>query len=125
MTVSELISMLSAYPADTRVTLLDPDRRWLLPIEVMHLPADGSAREVDFIAITADSASDEIEGIVDGPRWPEVAGEASEIGGATRTNDNSAGQTGNSSAGSQSLSGERSGERCLRAFLQPAGNRQR
>jgi hypothetical protein len=81
MTVSELISMLSAYPADTRVTLLDPDRRWLLPIEVMHLPADGSAREVDFIAITADSASDEIEGIVDGPRWPEVAGEASEVGG--------------------------------------------
>jgi len=33
MTIAELISMLSTYPADTRVTLLDPDRRWLLPID--------------------------------------------------------------------------------------------
>jgi hypothetical protein len=63
MTVSELISMLSAYPADTRVTLLDPDRRWLLPIEITELSADGMGREVDFIAITSDSASDEIEGL--------------------------------------------------------------
>ena len=63
MTVSELISMLSAYPADTRVTLLDPDKRWLLPIEIMALSADGMSGEVDFIAITSDSASDEIEGL--------------------------------------------------------------
>ena len=72
MTVSELISMLSAYRADTRVTLLDPDRRWLLPIEVTPLSADEISLEVDFIAITADSASDEIEGIVNGPRWLET-----------------------------------------------------
>ena len=63
MTVFELISMLSAYPADTRVTLLDPDRRWLLPIEITALSADGMSGEVDFIAITSDSASDEIEGL--------------------------------------------------------------
>ena len=72
MTVSELISMLSTYPGDTRVTLLDPDRRWLLPIEVTAVSADGISREVDFIAITADSASDEIEGVVNGPRWLET-----------------------------------------------------
>jgi hypothetical protein len=72
MTVSELIAMLSTYPADARVTLLDPDRRWLLPIEVTHLRAEGTARDVDFIAITADSASDEIEGVVHGPRWLEA-----------------------------------------------------
>jgi hypothetical protein len=63
MTVSELISMLSAYPADTRVTLLDPNRRWLLPIEIMALSADEMSGEADFIAITSDSASDEIEGL--------------------------------------------------------------
>ena len=63
MTVSELIARLYCYPADARVTLLDPDKRWLLPIEVMHLPADGSDCVVDFIAITADAASDETEGI--------------------------------------------------------------
>jgi hypothetical protein len=64
MTVCELVSMLSAYPAETRVTLLDPDKLWLLPIEITYLPAQGSAREVDFVAITADRASDEIEGLV-------------------------------------------------------------
>ena len=63
MTVSELISKLSFYPADARVTLLDPEKRWLLPIEVTEISADGSSRKVDFIAITADGASDEIEGI--------------------------------------------------------------
>jgi hypothetical protein len=63
MTVSDLIAKLSAYPPDARVTLLEPERGWLLPIEIARLPADGSSREVDFIAITADSASDEIEGI--------------------------------------------------------------
>lgn len=63
MTVSELITRLSGYPADARVTLLDPERHWLLPIEITELSADGSSREVDFIAITADIASDEIEGI--------------------------------------------------------------
>jgi hypothetical protein len=55
MTVSELISKLSFYPPETRVTLLDPDTRWLLPIEIKDLPAQGSNREVDFIAITADT----------------------------------------------------------------------
>jgi hypothetical protein len=63
MTVSDLIAKLSSYPADARVTLLYPDKQWLLPIENTHLSADGSNREVDFIAITADSASDEIEGL--------------------------------------------------------------
>ena len=72
MTVSELISMLSTYPADTRVALLHPDRQWLLPIEITALSADGMSREVDFIAITSDSASDEIEGVVSGPRWLEA-----------------------------------------------------
>jgi hypothetical protein len=69
MTVSELISMLATYPAETRVTLLDPDKQWLLPIKVTPQPADGSVRDVDFIAITADATSDEIEGLVNGPRW--------------------------------------------------------
>jgi hypothetical protein len=63
MTVSELITRLSGCPADARVTLLDPERHWLLPIEITELSADGSIREVDFIGITADNASDEIEGI--------------------------------------------------------------
>jgi hypothetical protein len=63
MTVSELISELSFYPPETRVTWLDPDKRWLLPIEIKYLPAQGSAREVDFIAITADTMNDEIEGV--------------------------------------------------------------
>jgi hypothetical protein len=35
----------------------------------VHLSADGSNREVDFIAITADSASDEIEGLANGRPW--------------------------------------------------------
>jgi hypothetical protein len=34
-----------------------------LPIEVTEVSVDGSSRKVDFIAITADGASDEIEGI--------------------------------------------------------------
>jgi hypothetical protein len=69
MTISELIAVLSTYPADARVTLLDPDKRWLLPIEIVRLPADGCGRDVDFIAITADGTSDEIEGLVNRPRW--------------------------------------------------------
>lgn len=64
MTVSELIAKLSRYPADARVTLLDPCKHWLLPIEVIELPADGTMREVDFVAITVDAMGDEIEGIV-------------------------------------------------------------
>ena len=64
MTVSELISMLSTYPADTRVTLLNPDRRWLLPIEVKLLPADQSSCSIDFVAITSADDCDEIEGLV-------------------------------------------------------------
>ena len=63
MTVSELITRLSGYPADARVTLLDPERRWLLPIEITELSADGTSRAVNFVAITADGASDEIEGL--------------------------------------------------------------
>ena len=62
MTICDLITKLSCYPADTRVTLLDPDRRWLLPITVTRLPANGSGRDADFIAITTDAAGDEIEG---------------------------------------------------------------
>jgi hypothetical protein len=68
MTVSELISKLSLYSPETRMTLLHPDKRWLLPIEIEYLPVEGSAREVDFIAITANSASDEIEGVANGSR---------------------------------------------------------
>jgi len=30
MTVSDLIATLSSYPADARVTLLYPDKQWLL-----------------------------------------------------------------------------------------------
>ena len=63
MTVSDLIAKLSTYPADARVTLLDLDKRWLLPITITHLSADDSSCGVDLIAVTADSASDEIEGI--------------------------------------------------------------
>jgi len=63
MTVSDLVAKLSAYPADVRVTLLDPEKRWLLPIEITHLSAEDSSCGVDFIAITADPASDEIEGM--------------------------------------------------------------
>jgi hypothetical protein len=63
-------SKLSAYPPETRATLLDPDKRWLLPIEIARLPADGCSREVDFIAITADGTSDEIEGLVAERRHP-------------------------------------------------------
>ena len=64
MTVSNLIEKLSHYPAYTRVTLLDPDKGWLLPIEIAYLAADDCHCEVDFVAITADNASDEIEGLV-------------------------------------------------------------
>ena len=65
MKVSELIEKLSRYPSDTRVTLLDPDKGWLLPIEIADLPADGLTREADFVAITSDCKSDEIEGLAD------------------------------------------------------------
>jgi len=65
MTVGDLIAKLSAYPSNARVSLLHPDRPWLLPIEITHLPAEGPDCDVDVIAITADSASDEIEGLVD------------------------------------------------------------
>jgi hypothetical protein len=68
VTVGDLIAKLSSYPADARVTLLDSDRGWLLPIENAHLAADG-ARENDFVATTSDVSSDEIEGLVAmGPR---------------------------------------------------------
>jgi len=65
MTVSDLIAKLSCYPADARVTLLDPDKRWLLPIEITRLLARGAGRNIDFVAITADTMSDEIEGLAD------------------------------------------------------------
>jgi hypothetical protein len=68
VTVADLIAKLSVYPADSRVTLLDPQRRWLLPIQITRLSAVTDAkRVVDFIAITAEGTSDEIEGIA-----PEV-----------------------------------------------------
>jgi hypothetical protein len=76
MTVSELISKLSFYPPETRVTLLDPDKRWLLPIEIKYLPAQGSAREADFIAITADTMNDEIEGVANDDRSARVPSRA-------------------------------------------------
>jgi hypothetical protein len=63
MTVSDLISKLLTYPANTRVTLLDQDKGWLLPIEIMRLSADRSTCGVDLLTITADRASDEIEGL--------------------------------------------------------------
>jgi hypothetical protein len=63
MTVSDLMSILSSYPADARVTLLDPDKGWLLPIEITHLLPEHTNCGIDFIAITADNANDEIEGV--------------------------------------------------------------
>jgi hypothetical protein len=60
MTVSDLIARLSDCPANARVTLLDPDKGWPLPIEIAQLPADGCNRDVNFIAITTDATSDEI-----------------------------------------------------------------
>lgn len=46
------------------MTLLDPDKRWLLPIGITHLSADASNCGVEFIAIAGrHSMSDEIEGI--------------------------------------------------------------
>jgi hypothetical protein len=62
MTVSELIDRLSLYPADARVTLLDAERHWLLPIDIKQM-ADQSNCGVDLIAITAPD-TDEIEGLV-------------------------------------------------------------
>jgi hypothetical protein len=64
MTISDLITQLSAYPADARVTLLDADRRWLLPIQVKSLPAYQSSCGTDFVAITSADDCDEIEGLV-------------------------------------------------------------
>jgi hypothetical protein len=63
MNISDLISKLSSYPAGARVTLLDPDKGWLLPIEILHLSADSTGCGLEFVAITADSSSDEIEGL--------------------------------------------------------------
>ena len=59
MKVSELIESCLGTPSDTKVTLLDPDKGWLLPIEIADLPADGLTREADFVAITSDCKSDE------------------------------------------------------------------
>ena len=64
MTVSDLMAKLSAYPPDARVTLLDPDTGWLQSIEITQLSADGSSCGVEIIAVTANGASDEIEGVV-------------------------------------------------------------
>ena len=44
MTIADLVAKLSHYPASARVTLLDPDKGWLLPIEITRLPTEGSAR---------------------------------------------------------------------------------
>ena len=77
MTVCELISILTTYPADRRVTLLDPDRRWLLPIEIRTLPADRSSCGVDFVAITSAEDCDEIEGLATG--LPRVAAATQDV----------------------------------------------
>ena len=74
MTVSDLIAKLSSHPADARVTLLYPDKQWLLPIEITHLSADRSSCGVDFVAITANSGSDEIEGLVNCGHWRHHTG---------------------------------------------------
>jgi hypothetical protein len=62
MTISDLIAKLSSFPADTRVTLLDPGKRWLLPIQIRPLSPDRSNCGVHLVAIT-DNESDEIEGL--------------------------------------------------------------
>jgi hypothetical protein len=46
MTIADLLAKLAVYPADARVTLLDPDRGWMLPIHVVHLPVELLARIV-------------------------------------------------------------------------------
>lgn len=61
----DLIEKLSCYPSNARVTLLDPNKRWLLPIQITHLLARGAGRNIDFVAITADTVNDEIEGLAD------------------------------------------------------------
>jgi hypothetical protein len=63
VTVSELINHLSSYPADARVTLLDAERQWLLPIEIKPMKAEQSNCGVDLVAIMAPD-TDEIEGLV-------------------------------------------------------------
>ena len=63
MTISDLIAKLSSFPANTRVPLLDPDKRWLLPIQLRQLSPDRSNCGVHLIAITSDNESDEIEGL--------------------------------------------------------------
>jgi hypothetical protein len=73
MTVADLIAKLSSYPASARVTLLDPDTGWLRPIDITQLSADGSSCGVDLIAITTDSASDEIEGVANYRPWPSAS----------------------------------------------------
>jgi hypothetical protein len=62
MTISDLITRLSSYPANARVTLLDPERQWLLPIEIKLMAANQSNCGVDLIALTAPDG-DEIEGV--------------------------------------------------------------
>ena len=74
MTVSDLVAKLSAYPADARVTLLDADTGWLQPIEITHLSADRSSCGVDLVTLTADSASDEIEGVANYRPWGKKSG---------------------------------------------------
>jgi hypothetical protein len=63
MTISDLIAQLSSYPLDARVTLLDSNRRWLLPIEINTISANCSSCGVDLVVITTDYDSDEIEGL--------------------------------------------------------------
>jgi hypothetical protein len=46
MTVADLITKLSVYPTDSRVTLLDPQRQWLLPIQVTRLSAVTDSKRV-------------------------------------------------------------------------------
>lgn len=52
MTVARLIELLRNYPPDMRVTLLDPDTDYLLPIHVVKIPASIDTNGVEFVTIT-------------------------------------------------------------------------
>jgi hypothetical protein len=60
MTVAELIAELQKYPANTRVTLQDPDTEWLLKIRLAYLTTDDVAAG-PFVAITGNYGDHELE----------------------------------------------------------------
>jgi hypothetical protein len=57
MTVTELIAELQKYPADTRVTLQDPDTNWLLQLKITKRAVEG----VDFVAFTGSYIDSEFD----------------------------------------------------------------